>query len=160
MCVCVCEHLCNCIHVDTFVCVCVRKSQRIKRLFCEARSINPWTTLCFIEGFWIFFLCAGCSLYSALYKRSATISTANKLNKSQKIYCSIERHSPKMLLRVCFFLLCHGVVSHLSECDLLIYSFLPWSKHFVNTATPIQEHINTQGRSTGLAGQPEQNPNK
>lgn len=47
-----------------------------------------------------------------------------------------------------------------SDSDLVIYSFLPWSQHFAKTASTIQEHINNQGQSRGLAGQLEQNPNK
>lgn len=61
---------------------------------------------------------------------------------------------------VCLSPLGNGLVSPHTKGDLLIYSLLPCSQHFVNTEPAIQKHINTQGQSTDLAGQPEQNPNK
>ena len=78
------------------------------------------------------------------------MNTRNKVTISKK----------KKVIGVCFFPLGNGLESPHSEGDLLIYSLLPWSQRFVNTASTIQEHINTQGRSIGLAGQPEPNPNK
>lgn len=112
-----------------------------------------------------------CSLFDFLFvcKRWSLLHFAqeDKYNSHHKQIDYIKKItvelniSQKQLLRVCFSPQGNGLVSPLSEGDLLIYSFLPRSQHFVNTASTIQEtHQHPRTVHTGLAGQPEQNPNK
>lgn len=70
--------VCVCLCVYRFVCL--WKTPKIKTLF-------TWhfAMICFIENCLIFYLSAGCDLYSTLYKSSNTIATTNKLTISGKL---------------------------------------------------------------------------
>lgn len=110
----------------------------------SARKIHKGLSPCFNVDYFI-------SIFNQFCKWAKTVTTQNQ-PKTPYVGEKRKKRNPAPSLQ--------AVASPHSDGDLVIYSFLPWSEHFAKTASTIQEDINNQGQSRGLAGQLEQNPNK